>query len=105
MTEISADFTGQTVIATHEMASATAHDFMEHLQAAYVGFIRHQPGFLGARLHMDDAMTRVCNYSEWPRREDYQAMLRSSEMRGRNRVINGLCREFESVMYVVVGVY
>ena len=75
MTEIATDFAGQTVITTFEMSPATAHDLMEALQAAYDQFIRHQPGFLGAGLHMNDAMTRVCNYSKWQRREDYQAML------------------------------
>jgi quinol monooxygenase YgiN len=66
--------------------------------------IRHQPGFIAAGLHMNDAMTRVCNYSQWRAREDYQAMLRTPEMRTRNREINTLCRGFEPVMYEVVGV-
>lgn len=105
MTEIATDFTGQTVITTFEMSPATAHDLIEALQAAYDQFIRHQPGFLGAGLHMNDAMTRVCNYSKWQRREDYQAMLRTPEMRDRNRVIASYCRGFEPVMYEVVGVY
>ena len=105
MTEIATDFAGQTVITTFEMSPATAHDLMEALQAAYDQFIRHQPGFLGAGLHMNDAMTRVCNYSKWQRREDYQAMLRSPEMRERNRVINTLCKGFEPVMYEVVAAF
>lgn len=105
MTEIATDFAGQTVITTFEMSPATAHDLIEALQAAYDQFIRHQPGFLGAGLHMNDAMTRVCNYSKWRRREDYQAMLRTPEMRDRNRVIASYCRGFEPVMYEVVGVY
>ena len=105
MTEIATDFAGQTVITTFEMSPATAHDLIEALQAAYDQFIRHQPGFLGAGLHMNDAMTRVCNYSKWQRREDYQAMLRTPEMRDRNRVISSYCRGFEPVMYEVVGVY
>mgnify|MGYP003436107128 FL=1 len=105
MTEIATDFAGQTVITTFEMSPATAHDLIEALQAAYDQFIRHQPGFLGAGLHMNDAMTRVCNYSKWQRREDYQAMLRTPEMRDRNRVIASYCRGFEPVMYEVVGVY
>ncbi len=105
MTEIATDFAGQTVITTFEMSPATAHDLMEALQAAYDQFIRHQPGFLGAGLHMNDAMTRVCNYSKWQRREDYQAMLRTPEMRDRNRIIASYCRGFEPVMYEVVGVY
>lgn len=105
MTEIATDFAGQTVITTFEMSPATAHDLIEALQAAYDQFIRHQPGFLGAGLHMNDAMTRVCNYSKWQRREDYQAMLRTQEMRDRNRVIASYCRGFEPVMYEVVGVF
>ena len=105
MTEISTAFTGQTVITTFEMTPATAHDLMEALQAAYDQFISHQPGFVAAGLHMNDAMTRICNYSQWQRREDYQAMLRTAEMRERNRTIATLCRGFEPVMYEVTGVF
>ena len=104
MMQIARDFQGQTVITTFEMTPATAQDLMEALQVAYDQVIRHQPGFVGAALHMNDAMTRVCNYSQWERREDYQAMLRTPEMRERNRVIAGLCRGFEPVMYEVTGV-
>lgn len=105
MPQIAPDFDGQTVITTFEMTPATAHELMEALQSAYAGFIRHQPGFLGAGLHMNDAMTRICNYSKWRRREDYQAMLRTAEMRERNRLIATLCRGFEPVMYEVQAVY
>jgi quinol monooxygenase YgiN len=105
MTEIATAFAGQTVITTFEMSPATAHDLLEALQAAYDQFIRHQPGFVAAGLHINDAMTRICNYSQWQRREDYQAMLRTPEMRERNRLIATLCRGFEPVMYEVVGVY
>ncbi|MFZ9198062.1 MAG: antibiotic biosynthesis monooxygenase family protein [Paracoccaceae bacterium] len=101
---ITPGFVGQTVITTFEMTPATAHDLLEKLQAAYDEVIRHQPGFIAAGLHMNDAMTRICNYSQWRAREDYQAMLRTPEMRARNREINTLCRGFEPVMYEVVGV-
>jgi quinol monooxygenase YgiN len=104
MPEIRPDFKGQTVITTFEMTPASAHDLMEALQAAFAEVIRHQPGFVSASLHMNDAMTRICNYSQWSRREDYQAMLRTPEMRARNKVIGTLCRSFEPVMYEVVGV-
>jgi quinol monooxygenase YgiN len=105
MPSISKDFQGQTVITTFEMTPGTADDLMEALQAAYAEVISRQPGFLGAALHMNDARTRICNYSQWSRREDYQAMLRTPEMRERNRAINALCRGFEPVMYEVTGVY
>jgi quinol monooxygenase YgiN len=101
---ITPGFAGQTVITTFEMTPATAHDLLEKLQDAYDEVIRHQPGFIAAGLHMNDAMTRVCNYSQWRAREDYQAMLRTPEMRTRNREINTLCKGFEPVMYEVVGV-
>lgn len=78
-------FKVRTVITTFEVSPGTAHDLMDALQDAYRDFIRHQPGFLGAGLHMNDAQTRICNYSQWVRREDYQAALRSAEMRERNR--------------------
>ncbi len=54
---------------------------------------------------MNDARTRICNYSQWQSRADYQAMLRTPEMRDRNRAINDLCRGFEPVMYEVTAVF
>ncbi len=104
MPQITSDFTGQTVITTFETSPATAHDLMDRLKSAYDEVISHQPGFMGAALHMNDAMTRICNYSKWRRREDYQAMLRTPEMRERNRIIGTLCKSFEPVMYEVVEV-
>ncbi|MFN4159008.1 MAG: antibiotic biosynthesis monooxygenase family protein [Gemmobacter sp.] len=100
---IVADFDGQTVITTFEVTPGTAADLMEALQAAYDEVIRHQPGFLSAALHMNDAQTRIANYSQWRRREDFMAMLRTPEMRDRNRLFARLCARFEPVMYDVVG--
>lgn len=105
MTEITTAFTGQTVICTFEMTPATAQELIEALQDAYEHCIRHQPGFLGAGLHMNDAQTRIANYSKWEKREDYQAMLRSPEMIQRNRHIATLCRGFEPVMYEVMAAF
>ncbi len=105
MPEISTSFDGQTVLTTFEMTPGTAADLMEALQSAYAEFIRHQPGFLGAGLHMNDAQTRIANYSKWRRREDFMAMLRTPEMRERNRRISALCSRFEPVMYDVMSVF
>jgi quinol monooxygenase YgiN len=105
MPEISSDFSGQTVITTFEMTPGTAHDLMEALRDAYASFIRHQPGFIAAGLHMNDAQTRIANYSQWRDRRDFQAMLRSAEMRARNRQIAELCSRFEPVMYEVVAAF
>ena len=103
MPKISPDDTFQTVITTFEMSPGTCQDLVEELRDAYEGFIRHQPGFIAAGLHVNDAQTRIANYSQWAKREDFLSMLRSDEMRTRNRRISALCTRFEPVLYDVVG--
>jgi quinol monooxygenase YgiN len=95
----------QTVITTFEMTPGTCQDLLDALKDAYGDFISKQPGFIAAGLHVNDAQTRIANYSQWRRREDFMAMLRSPEMRTRNRKINELCRSFEPVMYEVSATF
>jgi quinol monooxygenase YgiN len=95
----------QTVVTTFEMSPGTCQDLLEALEDAYAEFISKQPGFIAAGLHVNDAQTRIANYSQWRHREDFMAMLRSPEMRARNRKINELCRSFEPVMYDVAEVF
>ncbi|MEC3861933.1 antibiotic biosynthesis monooxygenase [Mesobacterium sp. TK19101] len=95
----------QTVLTTFETTPGTCQDLLDLLTDAYEVFISKQPGFISAGLHVNDAQTRIANYSQWEKREDYQAMLRSDVMRERNRVINGMCRSFEPVMYDVAAVF
>lgn len=96
---------GQTVITTFEMTPGTAQDLLEELRTAYATFISKQPGFIGAGLHMNDAQTRIANYSQWARREDFQAMLRTDQMRSYNRRFAELCHRFEPVMYEVMATF
>lgn len=95
----------QTVITTFECSPGTCADLMDKLRGAYRDFISQQPGFIAAGLHVNDAQTRIANYSQWAKREDFQAMLRSEEMRVQNREIATLCTRFEPVMYEVAGVF
>ena len=95
----------QTVLTTFEMTPGTCQDLLDELTDAYANFISKQPGFIAAALHVNDAQTRIANYSQWKRREDFQAMLRSEEMRERNRRIGALCRSFEPVMYDVAKTF
>ena len=105
MPQIRQDFTGQTVITTFDVTPGTAHDLLDALTDAWEKVISQQPGFLGGAVHLNDAQTRIATYSQWQARGDYQAMLRTPEMRARNREINALCRSFEPVMYEVQSVY
>jgi quinol monooxygenase YgiN len=95
----------QTVITTFETSPGDCQDLLESLKEAYDLFISKQPGFIAAGLHVNDAQTRIANYSQWERREDFLAMLRTEEMRARNRALNRLCRSFEPVMYDVAATY
>jgi quinol monooxygenase YgiN len=101
MPSISRDAHLQTVITTFEVMPGACQDLLELLHDAYAAFISQQPGFLGAALHVNDAQTRIANYSQWRAREDFLAMLRTDEMRRRNREISALCKSFEPVMYEV----
>ncbi len=105
MLTISKDTSHQTVITTFEVTPGTCQDLLDELVQACGDFISKQPGFVGAAIHVNDAQTRVANYSQWRAREDFQAMLRSDEMRVRNRRINDLCKGFAPVMYDVVNAY
>lgn len=105
MTRITRNFQGQTVICTFEVTPGSAHDVLDALNAAYDQVIRHQPGYISAAVHLNDAQTRIATYSQWNDRRDYQAMLRSPEMRVRNREIHAMCRHFEPVMYEVIGTW
>ena len=96
---------GQTVITTFETSPGSCQDLLDALTEAYSGFISKQPGFIAAGLHVNDAQTRIANYSQWQRREDFLAMLRSDEMRDHNRRFNALCRSFEPVLYDVAAVF
>ncbi|MBK4216072.1 antibiotic biosynthesis monooxygenase [Paracoccus caeni] len=105
MPDISLDFEGQTVITTFEVTPGSAHDVLDLLTDAWDHVIRHQTGYIAGAIHLNDAQTRIATYSQWRDRKDYQAMLRSAEMRQRNREINSMCKSFEPVMYEVQAVF
>ena len=105
MPDIRPDFTGQTIICTFDVTPGTAHDVLDALDDAYAQVISRQPGFVSGAVHLNDAQTRIATYSQWRQRSDYQAMLRTPEMRERNRAIHTMCRSFEPVMYEVASVY
>ncbi len=95
----------QTVITTFEVSPGLCQDLVEALMETLEAFIRHQPGFIAAAVHVNDAQTRVANYSQWAQREDFLAMLRHPEMRARTRRLSDLCHRFEPVMYDVADVF
>ncbi len=102
MPDISKDNDVQTVITTFEVTPATCQDLLDELKVACDVFVSKQPGFVGAAMHVNDAQTRIANYTQWKARDDFQAMLRSDEMQAYHQNFNALCKSFEPVMYDVV---
>jgi quinol monooxygenase YgiN len=92
----------QTIITTFEVNPGSCEDILDLLLEAYEEVLQHSRGFIAAAVHVNDARTRVANYSQWETREDFQAMLRSDNMRRRNRAISAMCKSFEPVLYDVV---
>ncbi|AUC53855.1 antibiotic biosynthesis monooxygenase [Sagittula sp. P11] len=105
MPEIRQTTDRQTVITTFETSPGNCEDLLDALREAYAGFISKQPGFVAAALHVNDAQTRIANYSQWRHREDFLKMLRSEEMRAHNKRFNTLCRSFEPVLYEVAATF
>ena len=105
MFDIRPGFAGQTVICTFDVTPGSAQDVVDRLTAAYQEVITHARGYIAGAIHLNDAQTRICTYSQWSDRSDYQAMLRMAEMRVRNREIHALVRSFEPVMYEVAGIF
>ena len=71
MVTIARDVHHQTVITTFEVMPGVCHDVLDLLRDAYDAYIRRQPGFLGAALHVNDAQTRIASYSQWRQREEH----------------------------------
>ena len=105
MLTISPDTAVQTVVTTFETNPGQCGDLIEALRTAYAEHISKAPGFLGAAIHMNDAQTRIANYAQWQKREDFLAMLRSDAMRAHTKRFAELCRGFEPVMYEVVEAF
>ncbi len=105
MLTISKNNLHQTVITTFEVTPATCQAMLDELTDACDQFISKQPGFIGAAIHVNDARTRVANYSQWRTRDDFQAMLRSEQMIKRSQRINDLCKGFLPVMYDVEAAF
>ena len=102
MLTISKDADIQTVVTTFDVTPATCQDLLDVLKVACDTFVSKQSGFIGAAMHVNDAQTRIANYVQWKSRDDFQAMLRSDEMRGFHEKFSALCKDFEPVLYDVV---
>lgn len=93
----------QTVITTFETTPGACEDLLAAIQDAYETTFRKQPGFRSAKIHVNDARTRVAIRSAWDDRDAFKALLRSDAFRAHTRRIEPLHRGFEPVLYDVAA--
>ena len=105
MREISPDADCQSVLTTVEVTSGPSPDLLDLLIEACRAVISKQPGVIGSAPHVNDTQTRIARQSQWRRREDFQAMLRSDAMRVGKCRINQLCTGVQPVMHNVTAVF
>lgn len=102
MTTISSKKNLQTVISTFDVNPVNCQDLIDHISYICNRILRFQPGFISSSLHVNDARTRVANYTQWKTREAFQDMLRREDIRPDIRKMAELAESFEPVMYDVV---
>jgi len=102
MTTISTKRKLQTVLSTFEVNPVNCQDLIDHISDLCARILRFQPGFISSSLHVNDARTRVANYTQWETREAFQDMLRREDIRPDIKKAAALADKFEPVMYDVV---
>ncbi len=99
------DGSGQTVIVTWEVAPKVCQELVDRISLAYEEVVRHQPGFISSEIHVNDARTRIANYSRWDTREHFHEMLRTEPVMAHNKAINEIATAFRPVLYDVVKTF
>jgi heme-degrading monooxygenase HmoA len=65
-----------TLINVFTMSPENQQKLVDMLIEATQKTIRHVPGFVSASIHKSADGSRVANYAQWRRAEDFEAMLR-----------------------------
>ncbi|MFV2035696.1 MAG: antibiotic biosynthesis monooxygenase [Halocynthiibacter sp.] len=104
MTVINSKRKLQTVLSTFEVNPVHCQDLVDHITELYTGVLKDQPGFISSSVHVNDARTRVANYTQWESRGAFQDMLRREDIRPQIKRTAELAEKFEPVMYDVVFV-
>ena len=65
-----------TLINVFTVEPAQQQRLIDLLDEATEQVMRHLPGFVSANIHASLDGTRVTNYAQWRRKDDFEAMLR-----------------------------
>jgi len=105
MTTIARHSDYATLINVFVVEPENAARLAAFLQEATEQFMRHQPGFRSANIHVSTDGTRVVNYAQWDSEEAYAAMLADSEARVHMQEAAALASSFDPHLYTVESVH
>ncbi|WP_243858299.1 antibiotic biosynthesis monooxygenase [Mycobacterium sp. DL440] len=78
---------------------------VELLRQATEDVMRHIPGFITANIHVSTDGTRVINYAQWRRAEDFRAMLADPAAREHMSRCADIATSFDPHIYTVESVH
>jgi len=90
-----------TLINVFTVAPEEQQQLVDQLRAIIERTMTAQPGFISASVHKSLDGTRVVNYVQWRRREDFEAMLRDPDVFARVQEGDKLALAVEPHLYEV----
>jgi heme-degrading monooxygenase HmoA len=94
-----------TLINVFTCAQERQHDLVEALDKATAELFAHQPGFISASIHASLDQTRVVNYTQWRRVEDFDALGRVPAVQEQMAGIMTLTQSADPRLYTVRAVH
>lgn len=101
MTEISADQGVATFINVFRTEPRNQQRLVDRIIAAHDAMIQHRPGYVSTNLHASVDGYTVIDYTQWRRREDFEAMVRDPAIEPHFRPIGELTRGEQQAYEVV----
>lgn len=101
MVEISTANSCATLINVFTVDPANQDKLVDMLVTATEQTMSHIPGFISASIHKSADGTRVTNYAQWRRKEDFEAMLKDPRATDHMKPIQSIAT-FDAHIYEVV---
>jgi heme-degrading monooxygenase HmoA len=101
MVQIDSENKDVTLINVFTVIPENQQKLVDMLLEATEKTMRHIPGFVSASIHKSKDGTRVANYAQWRRAEDFEAMLRDPKAAEHMKPIQQIAT-FDANLYEVV---
>jgi antibiotic biosynthesis monooxygenase (ABM) superfamily enzyme len=102
MATIATDQDVVTLVNVFTVSPERQHELAELLVEATTSVMNQLPGFVSANIHRSLDGTKVVNYAQWRRVEDFEAMLREANAQEHMRAATQLAERVEPHLYRVV---